>query len=212
MLEAVVFTLQILHASDLEGGVHAIEDAPKFAAIVDVLEDQFPNTVILSAGDNYLPGPFLSAAGDRETFRDGGLFNAAYNALFGLPSTHTMDAYAGLREGAGRLDISIMNIIGFDASAVGNHEFDLGSDAFAHIIEGQLEGEGRNLLRDEQLALYDRGGDVMRFHALEDSEFLVLGGQPLNEPLVSYGPFVMNSQDQINACIRNYRSGKMGQL
>ena len=36
----------------------------------------------------------------------------------------------------------------------------------------------------------------MRFHALENSEFLVLGGQPLNEPLVSYGPFVMNSQDQ----------------
>ena len=85
-------------------------------------------------------------------------------------------------------------------------------NAFAHIIEGKLEGEGRNLLRDEQLALYDRGGDVMRFHALEDSEFLVLGGEPLNEPLVSYGPFVMNSQDQINACIRNYRAGKMGQL
>ena len=66
-------------------------------------------------------------------------------------------------------------------------------------------------LSDEQLALYNRG-DVMRFHALEDSKFLVLGGQPLNEPLVSYGPFVMNSQDQINACIRNYRAGLMGQL
>ena len=52
----------------------------------------------------------------------------------------------------------------------------------------------------------------MRFHALKDSEFLVLGGQPLNEPLVNYGPFVMNSQDQINACIRNYRAGLMGQL
>ena len=85
-------------------------------------------------------------------------------------------------------------------------------NAFVHVIGGQLEGEGRNLLRDEQLALYDRGGDLMRFHAMEDSEFLVLGGAPLNEPLVSYGPFVMNSQDQINACIRNYRAGKMGQL
>ena len=85
-------------------------------------------------------------------------------------------------------------------------------NAFVHMIEGQLEGEGRQLLQDEQLALYERGGDVMRFHALEDSEFLVLGGQPLNEPLVNYGPFVMNSQDQINACIRNYRAGLMGQL
>jgi redox-sensitive bicupin YhaK (pirin superfamily) len=85
-------------------------------------------------------------------------------------------------------------------------------NAFVHMIEGQLEGQGRQLLQDEQLALYERGGDVMRFHALEDSEFLVLGGQPLNEPLVNYGPFVMNSQDQINACIRNYRAGLMGQL
>ena len=85
-------------------------------------------------------------------------------------------------------------------------------NAFVHMIEGQLESEGRQLLHDEQLALYERGGDVMRFHALKDSEFLVLGGQPLNEPLVNYGPFVMNSQDQINACIRNYRAGLMGQL
>ena len=85
-------------------------------------------------------------------------------------------------------------------------------NAFVHMIEGQVEGEDRQLLQDEQLALYERGGNVMRFHALEDSEFLLLGGQPLNEPLVNYGPFVMNSQDQINACIRNYRAGLMGQL
>ena len=49
-------------------------------------------------------------------------------------------------------------------------------------------------------------------HALEDAEFLVLGGEPLLDPLVTYGPFVMNSQDQINACIRNYRAGRMGEL
>ncbi|NIP47763.1 MAG: bifunctional metallophosphatase/5'-nucleotidase [Gammaproteobacteria bacterium] len=142
MLEAVVFTLQILHASDLEGGVHAIDDAPKFAAIVDALEDRSTNTVVLSAGDNYLPGPFLSAAGDRKTFRDDGLFNAAYNALFGLPSQPAAEAYAGLREGPGRLDITLMNIIGFDASAIGNHEFDLGSDAFARIIDKDFRGAG----------------------------------------------------------------------
>ena len=70
---------------------------------------------------------------------------------------------------------------------------------------GQARGRRPKPLRDEQLALYDRGGDVMRFHALEDSEFWFSAANPLNEPLVSYGPFVMNSQDQINACIRNYR-------
>ena len=132
------FTLQILHASDLEGGVDAIESAPNFAAIADFLEDTHENSITLSAGDNYLPGPFLNAASDR-SFRDDGVFNDVYNELFGLTGN---DVYAGLREGGGRVDVSIMNIIGFDASAVGNHEFDLGSDTFESIIEEDFRGDG----------------------------------------------------------------------
>lgn len=140
------FTLQILHASDLEGGVDAIGRAPNFAALTDFFEDEFENTVILSAGDNYLAGPFFNAAGDRTAFRDSGLFNDLYNDLFGLPADLDGDAiddfYAGLREGGGRVDISIMNLIGFDASAVGNHEFDLGSDTFESIIEPDFRDPG----------------------------------------------------------------------
>ncbi len=132
------FTLQILHASDLEGGVDAIESAPNFAAIADFLEDTHENSITLSAGDNYLSGPFLNAASDR-SFRDDGVFNDVYNELFGLTVN---DVYAGLREGGGRVDVSIMNVIGFDASAIGNHEFDLGSDAFESIIEEDFRGDG----------------------------------------------------------------------
>lgn len=133
------FTLQILHASDLEGGVDAIEAAPNFAAIVDVLEDTYENTLILSAGDNYLTGPFLNAASDL-SFRDDGVFNDVYNTLYGLSGDD--DMYQSLREGSGRVDVSIMNVIGFDASAIGNHEFDLGSDIFENIIEEDFRGDG----------------------------------------------------------------------
>jgi 2',3'-cyclic-nucleotide 2'-phosphodiesterase (5'-nucleotidase family) len=123
------YTLQILHASDLEGGVTAIERAKYFAAVVDTLEETYPNSITLSAGDNYIPGPFFNAAGDLNTFRNGGIFNNVYNRHFGISS------YDGLREAPGRADISIMNIIGFDASALGNHEFDAGTDAIEQIIE-----------------------------------------------------------------------------
>lgn len=123
------YTLQVLHASDLEGGVEAIERAKFFAAIVDTLEDTYSNSITLSAGDNYIPGPFFNAAGDRATFRDGGVFNNVYNRHFGITT------YDGLREGPGRADITIMNLIGFDASAVGNHEFDAGPDGVQAIIE-----------------------------------------------------------------------------
>ncbi|MDJ0733021.1 MAG: nucleoside hydrolase [Nostocaceae cyanobacterium] len=136
------FRLQILHTSDLEGGVDAIGDAPNFAAIVDNLEESVDNTIILSAGDNFLSGPFFNAAGDRATFRDSGLFNDIYNQLFGLPNDRVNDTYGGLTEGGGRVDISIMNIIGFDASAIGNHEFDLGSDTFEGIIEPDFRDAG----------------------------------------------------------------------
>lgn len=135
------FRLQILHASDLEGGVNAISDAPNFAAIVDSLEDLVDNSITLSAGDNYLAGPFFSAAGDI-TFRNSGLFNNVYNQLFGLPNQTINTSYSSLREGSGRVDISIMNIIGFDASALGNHEFDLGSEVLRTIIAAEYRGAG----------------------------------------------------------------------
>ena len=123
------YTLQILHASDLEGGVKAITRAKYFAALVDTLEGEYANSITLSAGDNYIPGPFFNASGDRTTFRDNGAFNNVYNRLY------KTTAYDGLREAPGRADISIMNIIGFDASAIGNHEFDAGLDAIEQIIE-----------------------------------------------------------------------------
>tara|TARA_B100001109_G_scaffold251839_1_gene246901 strand:+ start:15020 stop:19861 length:4842 start_codon:yes stop_codon:yes gene_type:complete len=126
------YTLQILHASDLEGGVEAVDRAKYFAAIVDTLEDEYANSITLSAGDNYIPGPFFNAAGDQTTFRDNGVFNNVYNRHFGVTT------YNGLRETPGRADITIMNLIGFDASAVGNHEFDAGADAVADIIQNDF--------------------------------------------------------------------------
>ncbi|MGB3615368.1 MAG: 5'-nucleotidase C-terminal domain-containing protein [Elainellaceae cyanobacterium] len=140
------FQLQILHASDLEGGVDAITSAPNFAAIEEFLETTVPNSITLSGGDNYLPGPFSAAANDRETFRDDGAFNDFYNALSGLPADVNADTvaevYGSLREGLGRVDISIMNQIGFDVSAVGNHEFDFGAGTFADIIAPDFRDAG----------------------------------------------------------------------
>jgi len=57
--EAQPFTLQLFHASDLEGGVDAIDNAPNFAAIIDGLEEEYDNTLIISGGDNYIPGPLM---------------------------------------------------------------------------------------------------------------------------------------------------------
>jgi len=130
------FTLQILHASDLEGGVDAIQLAPNFAAIEDYLDGQVAASITLSAGDNYLPGPFLNAGSDSSVRSD---LQTANNQIFAADLA-AGESLSNFREGSGRIDISIMNAIGFDASAVGNHEFDLGTDFFEGVIEPDIRG------------------------------------------------------------------------
>ncbi|MEL6977883.1 MAG: bifunctional metallophosphatase/5'-nucleotidase [Pseudomonadota bacterium] len=132
----VAFTLQLLHASDLEGGVDAISRAPNFAALVDTLEDEFENTVLISAGDNYIPGPFFNAASD---------FSLADPLEQSLQVLFDDAALTNIRTASGRYDIAIMNILGFDASAVGNHEFDAGPDAFETVIEDDVRDGGADL-------------------------------------------------------------------
>lgn len=118
------FLLQVFHASDLEGGVDAIEDAPSFAAIIDRLEEEYSNTIKLSSGDNYIPGPFFNASSElpiRDSLRN------ILSDFYATPLT-------SLGTARGRIDVSIMNVIGFDASAFGNHEFDQGVSAVQDII------------------------------------------------------------------------------
>ena len=125
------FVLQLLHASDLEGGVNAIERAPFFAAIVDQLEETYPNTIRLSAGDNYIPGPFFNAASDPSVRP---ILKSVTQDYFGIAGP------TDIREAAGRIDVSIANIIGLDASALGNHEFDGGPSVVQEIIAPLLPG------------------------------------------------------------------------
>ncbi len=110
------FQMQVLHSSDMESGVAAVVDAPNYAAIVDKLEDLHNNTLILSSGDNVLPGPFLSAGEDP----------SLQTPLRSTASSYYKGTQAQ-RPAIGRPDIAIMNIIGFNASVLGNHEFDLGT-------------------------------------------------------------------------------------
>ncbi|MBK7271386.1 MAG: choice-of-anchor I family protein, partial [Flavobacteriales bacterium] len=126
------FTLQILHASDFEGAVPATEDAPRFAAIVDSLEHTYANSLTLSSGDNFLPGPFMSAGEDPSLVAP---LKAAYEQLYGGPFANN-----DLRAGIGRVDITILNILGVQAAALGNHEFDLGTSELRNIIGGVNSG------------------------------------------------------------------------
>jgi predicted extracellular nuclease/2',3'-cyclic-nucleotide 2'-phosphodiesterase (5'-nucleotidase family) len=125
-MQPATFKLQLLHASDFEGDAAAAVDAPNFAAVLDKLEDTYPNTLRLSSGDNIIPSPF-SRVDDPSL---GPVLNATYNQYYG---TSTI---SGLLPAFARADIAIMNFLGIEASALGNHEFDQGTADLRAAIAG----------------------------------------------------------------------------
>ncbi|MEX1113795.1 MAG: 5'-nucleotidase C-terminal domain-containing protein [Akkermansiaceae bacterium] len=127
-INAPAFRLQVLHASDMEGSISSITTAPQFAALVDALEEdsEMDASVTIGAGDCFIPGAFLSAGNDFST-------RASLKSSLGFAFGYNASG-VDLRENPGRPNIAIMNSIGFDATCIGNHEFDLGATEFANIV------------------------------------------------------------------------------
>ncbi|MCF3932220.1 bifunctional metallophosphatase/5'-nucleotidase [Acuticoccus sp. M5D2P5] len=130
-------TLQLLHTSDLEGNADAVENAPNFAAIVESLMGDYETSLLISAGDNFIPSPFSLAAGTSDPDVRARL-NAALNAAM---SEVTGETHEALESAPGRFDIAIMNVIGFDASALGNHELDFGQASLLDVIAPAGDGK-----------------------------------------------------------------------
>lgn len=106
------FELQLLHFADIDGGRDIVNNAPRFSALVKTFRDQKPgNTLVLSSGDNWIPGPEYNVAAD-----------PALASVLGAP-----------REG--RAHVAWLNALGVAATALGNHDLDLGPAEFANLLK-----------------------------------------------------------------------------
>jgi len=81
-----------------------------------------------------------------------------------------------------------------------------------YLLDGKLTVDGYGLIEGLHAVLFAKDGDGIGFEALEDTRVLLLSGKPLDEEVVSHGPFVMNNQTQILEAMRDYQMGKMGVL
>jgi quercetin 2,3-dioxygenase len=69
---------------------------------------------------------------------------------------------------------------------------------------------GTETVNADEVALFDRGDGMLRLHADGAAVLLVLTGEPLNEPIVGYGPFVMNSREEIHQAYADFQRGRFG--
>lgn len=83
-------------------------------------------------------------------------------------------------------------------------------NALLYIVGGRIKLNGNWDYPDGHLLHFRQDGDGITIEALEDSRVLLLAGEPIDEPVASYGPFVMNTQSEIMEAMRDYQMGKMG--
>jgi redox-sensitive bicupin YhaK (pirin superfamily) len=80
------------------------------------------------------------------------------------------------------------------------------------VLKGEARFNDTHTAKGVQLAVFDTKGETITVTAVADASLLVLNGEPINEPVFSYGPFVMNTKEDIVQAVEDYNNGKMGRL
>ncbi len=80
------------------------------------------------------------------------------------------------------------------------------------LRKGEVTVNGSKLNGEAKIAVLGRDGETVTIEAKEDSQLVLLSGEPINEPIASYGPFVMNTREEIMQAVTDLKAGKFGRL
>jgi quercetin 2,3-dioxygenase len=80
------------------------------------------------------------------------------------------------------------------------------------VLRGTVQVNGTQIARDAEMVMLDRVGSDLLLEANSDATLLLLSGEPIDEPIVGHGPFVMNTTAEINQAIADFNSGQFGQI
>ena len=94
------------------------------------------------------------------------------------------------------------------AGAQFTQDIPAGHNAFAYTYRGEVTIAGTSVPDRTMAILANGGAQHVTLSATQPSRVLIIAGQPLNEPIAQYGPFVMNTGDEIQQTLRDYRDGK----
>jgi quercetin 2,3-dioxygenase len=87
-----------------------------------------------------------------------------------------------------------------------------GHTAALVVLAGTVLVNGEAVAREAQLVQFQRDGDALEIEANSEAKLLFLGGEPIEEPVVGHGPFVMNTREEIVQAFQDFQSGKFGRM
>ena len=80
------------------------------------------------------------------------------------------------------------------------------------VIDGEIKINNSKSASENYFIFFGHDGEDILIEAVEKSVVLVLSGEPIHEPIASYGPFVMNTEAEIKQAYEDYNNGKFGYL
>jgi len=87
-----------------------------------------------------------------------------------------------------------------------------GHNAMIAVLAGHITINGKRPAGEAEIIRFERLGSNVRIRADGDSILLVLTGEPIDEPVIGHGPFVMNSETEIRQAIDDYNAGRFGTI
>lgn len=107
-----------------------------------------------------------------------------------------------------------MNMWDVQVGAQNQVDFELpeGHNTLVFVLSGKVRLGSGEVIESAELAVFDREGKSLSMTAEVDAKILILTGEPINEPVIGYGPFVMNTPAEIQQAFVDFNTGKMGQL
>jgi len=107
------------------------------------------------------------------------------------------------------MDVWDIRLAGGKTLALDLHE---GRSTVLVVLRGSVRVNDEQVVRPGQLVVFDRAGSEVSLHADEEAMVLLLSGEPIDEPIVGHGPFVMNSEAEIHQAFVDFQSGRFGQM
>jgi hypothetical protein len=108
---------------------------------------------------------------------------------------------------------SPQTLLRIDASSACSIEIPLPKhyNTLLYLLKGGLSVENEKV-SSKTMIWYKNDGDMLTINISEASQFIILSGEPIGEPVVSYGPFVMNNHEELQQAVSDFQDGKMGDL
>ena len=101
-----------------------------------------------------------------------------------------------------------------EAGANHNLKFTASHNVSVYLIKGELTINGTEVLEEDgvRMLCFLNDGEGISIVGNKNAEFIALSGEPLKEKVATYGPFVMNTQEELVTAVEDYQTGRMGRI